>query len=437
MDPSTRQLLTGGVVVTMNAGGDIFSPGVVVTSGTRILHVGPEGSWTPQGEETVVDCRGCLIMPGLVNVHTHACMALFRGLGEERSRQAWFDASYAPPYMDRAAPADYYWGTMLGGLEMLTSGITCTADRFSHMTLIAEAFDRVGMRAVLCHTLRDINAAPEWDDALALVHRWGASPNSRIHCGIGPHAPDTCSDDLLRQVRRVAGETGARIFIHCAQSEPELTALRARGHAGAVRCLAATGLLGPDLVAAHCIYVDEDELRLLADSGSWVAHCPVSNARIEGRMPPVAEMLRRGVKMALGTDWAVSNNTMDLFDEMKCAGVLNKVAAGDSAVLPSAALLRMATVEGARALGLDRHIGSLEPGKAADLIALAMDGLHLEPWHDIAAALVYSAKGRDVRHVWVDGRPLVRDRRPTHVDVSALLEEIARILHRFRDPTNH
>jgi 5-methylthioadenosine/S-adenosylhomocysteine deaminase len=434
MNQPMRQRLTGGVVVTMNAGGEVFSPGVVVTEGTRILHVGAEGSWAPQSGETVVDCQGCLIMPGLVNVHTHACMALFRGLGEERSRRQWFAASYAPPYMDRAVPADYYWGTMLGGLEMLTSGITCTADRFSHMALIAEAFDRLGIRAVLCHTLRDINAAPEWEEALSLVHRWGASSQSRIHCGIGPHAPDTCSDDLLRQVRRVAGQTGARIFIHCAQSEAEVTALRARGHGGAVRCLAATGLLGPDLVAAHCIYVDEEELRLLADSASWVAHCPVSNARIEGRMPPVAQMLRLGVKLALGTDWAVSHNTMDLFDEMKCAGLLNKVAAGDPAVLPSAVLLRMATMEGARALGLDRHIGSLEPGKAADVIALAMDGLHLEPWHDISAALVYSAKGRDVRHVWVDGRQLVRDHRPTHVDVSAVREEIARILRRFKDP---
>ena len=435
MDQSTRQLLTGDVIVTMNAAGEVFSPGVVVTEGTRILHVGAESSWAPHGGETVVDCRGCLIMPGLVNVHTHACMTLFRGLGEERSRQQWFAASYAPPYMERAVPADYYWGTMLGGLEMLTNGITCTADRFSHMALIAEAFDRLGMRAVLCHTLRDINAATEWEEALALVHRWGTSPQARIHCGIGPHAPDTCSDDLLRQVRRVAGETGGRIFIHCAQSEAEVTALRARGHAGAVRCLAAAGLLGPDLVAAHCIYVDEEELRQLADTGTWVAHCPVSNARIEGRMPPVAQMLRRGVRMALGTDWAVSNNTMDLFDEMKCAGVLNKVAAGDPAVLPSAALLRMATVDGARALGLETHTGSLEPGKAADVIALTMEGLHLEPWHDIPAALVYSAKGRDVRHVWVDGRQLVRDGRPTHVDVGALREEIGHILLRIMGPT--
>ncbi len=432
MERSARQVLAGGVVLTMNARGDVFSPGVVVVDGARILHVGGEGSWLPHGGETVVDCRGCLIMPGLVNAHTHACMALFRGLGEGWSRHRWSASAYAPPYMDRAVPADYYWGAMLGGLEMLTSGITCTADRFSHMSLIAEAFDRLGMRAVLCHTLRDVGRAPEWEGALSLIRRWGTSARSRIHCGIGPHAPDTCSDDLLREVRRVAGETGARIFIHCAQSEAELDALRGRGHAGGVRCLAATGLLGPDLVAAHCIYVDEEELRLLADSGSWVAHCPVSNARIEGRLPPVAEMLRRGVRVALGTDWAVSNNTMDLFDEMKCAGLLNKVAAGDAAVLPSAALLRMATVDAARALGLDAQIGSLEPGKAADVIALAMDGLHLEPWHDIPATLVYSAKGRDVRHVWVDGRQLVRDRRPTHIDVGALLEEIGRIRRRIR-----
>jgi 5-methylthioadenosine/S-adenosylhomocysteine deaminase len=431
MDRSARQVLTGGVVVTMNARDDVFSPGMVVIDDSHIVYVGTAGSWHAAAGDAVVDCGGCLIMPGLVNVHTHACMALFRGLGEGWSRQAWFASAYAPPYMDRATPDDYYWGTLLGGLEMLTSGITCAADRFSHMPIIAEAFDRLGMRAVLCHTLRDIGRAPEWDDALSLIRRWGTSAGSRIRCGVGPHAPDTCSDDLLRRVRRVATETGARIFIHCAQSEAEVTALRARGHAGAVHCLAAAGLLGPDLVAAHCIYVGEDELRMLAHSETWVAHCPVSNVRIEGRMAPVPEMLRRGVRVALGTDWAVTNNTMDLFDEMKCAGLLNKVASADPAVLPSTALLRMATVEGARALGLDGRIGSLEPGKAADVIALGADGLHLEPWHDIPATLVYSAKGRDVRHVWVDGRQLVRDRRPTHVDVGALLTEIARIRRRI------
>jgi 5-methylthioadenosine/S-adenosylhomocysteine deaminase len=298
--------------------------------------------------------------------------------------------------------------------------------------VIAEAFDRLGMRAVVCHTLRDITAPLEWDRAMALIERWGVAPDARIHCGIGPHAPDTCSDDLLRRIRRTAGETGAHVFIHCSQAEAELAALRTRGHAGGVRCLAATDLLGPDVVAAHCIYIDDDEVRLLADSGTWVSHCPVSAARIEGRLAPIPALLRAGANVTLGTDWAVTNNGMDLFDEMKCAGVLNKVAAQDPSVLPSAALLRMATIDAARALGIDAHTGSLEPGKRADIITLDMRSPHLMPWHDVAATLVYSAKGMDVRHVWVDGRQLIRDRRAVGLDVEDMYANVERIWKRLR-----
>jgi 5-methylthioadenosine/S-adenosylhomocysteine deaminase len=428
-----RQILTGGTVVTMNPRSEILSPGTVVIDGARIVSVGRDDvAAAPRAGDAVVDCRDHLVMPGLINTHTHAGFALFRGLAEDRSREAWFTSAYGPPHMERAIPDDYYWGTMLGGLEMLVSGTTCTADRFSHMAVIAEAFDRMGMRAVVSHTLRDITAPLEWDRAMALIDRWGVASGSRIHCGIGPHAPDTCSDDLLRRVRRTAQDTGARVFIHCSQAHAELAALRARGYAGGVRCLAAAGLLGTDVVAAHCIYIDEDEIRLLADSGTWVSHCPVSSARIEGHLAPIPALLRAGARVALGTDWAVTNNGMDLFDEMKCAGVLNKVAAGDTSVLPSAALLRMATIDAARALGLDREVGSLEPGKRADIITLDMHSPHLQPWHDIAATLVYSAKGFDVKHVWVDGRWLVRDRRPVDVDLDDVYANVARIWTRLR-----
>jgi 5-methylthioadenosine/S-adenosylhomocysteine deaminase len=426
------QILRSGTVLTMNARDEILAPGTVVIDGARIVHVGRDGAAPPPAPgDVIVDCRGHLVMPGLINTHTHAGFALFRGLAEDRSRDGWFASAYGPPYMERAVPEDYYWGTMLGGLEMLLSGTTCTADRFSHMAVIAEAFDRLGMRAVVCHTLRDITAPLEWDRARALIDRWGVSPESRVHCGIGPHAPDTCSDELLRRIRRTAQDTGARVFIHCAQARAELAALRARGHSGGVRCLAAAGLLGPDLVAAHCIYIDEQEIRLLAESGTWVSHCPVSAARIEGALAPIPALVRAGAHVALGTDWAVTNNGMDLFDEMKCAGVLNKVAGGDPSVLPSATLLRMATIDAARALGLDRQIGSLEPGKRADIVTLDMRVPHLQPWHDIAATLVYSAKGPDVRHVWVDGRWVVRDRRPRDLDIDDVYAHVERIWTRL------
>ncbi|HKV43921.1 MAG TPA: amidohydrolase [bacterium] len=430
-DGAPRQILSGGTVVTMNARGEVFAPGTVVIEGDRIAEV-MAGTATQRPGDILMDCRHHLVMPGLINAHTHTCMALFRGVAEDLPRDAWTRSSYTLPHQDRARPDDYYWGTLLGGLEMLLDGVTTAADRFGHMAVIAEAFDELGIRAVLCHTLYDVDRPLELDRALALIERWGTDPARRIHCGLGPHAPDTCSDDLLRRIRALARATGARIFIHCAQSEEELAAVRARGYTGAVRCLYENGVLGPDTVAAHCLYVDAEEIRLLADTATWVAHCPASNAKIEARVAPSAAMLRAGVRMALGTDWAPTNNGMDLFDEMKTAGLLGKVGAGDPTAVPVDRLLRMATIDGARALGIDAQAGSLEAGKRADLIAIAMAAPHLQPWHDITATLVYSAKGHDVRHVWVDGRCLIRDRRPTHLDVTELLSQTTKIRRRLR-----
>lgn len=438
MDRSTerdRQVLSGATVLTMNSRRELFHDAAVVVEGPAISYVGPASGVRAEPGDLCIDCRGQLLMPGLINAHTHTAMGMFRGLAEDRPRNGWAPAQYELPYLRRMRPDDYYHGALLGALEMLANGITTVADRGRFMDVIAEAMNAAGIRAVVAHTLADIERPLEFEHALRLLDRWGTDARARIRAGVGPHAPDTCSDTLLRRVREIADDTGARVFIHCAQSQPELTAVRARGYAGAIQCLSAHHLLGPDVVAAHCLYLGAEEIRLLADSGTWVAHCPASNAKIEARVAPVAAMVHAGVRLALGTDWAPTNNTMDLFDEMRTAGLLGKVAADDTTVLPVARLLEMTTIDGARALGLDEVAGSLEPGKRADIVALGMDGLHLQPWHDVAANLVYSAKGHDVRHVWVDGRHLIRDRRPTHVDVPGLLDDTARIWRRLKNGT--
>jgi 5-methylthioadenosine/S-adenosylhomocysteine deaminase len=429
MPDPRRQVLAGGTVLTMSAGRDVFAPGVVVVEGARIVHVGAAGSRAAAPGDTIVDCRDHVVLPGLVNAHTHAAAVLWRGLAEDRSRAAW--AGYALPGLDRAGAADFRVGATLGALEMLTAGVTCIADRFSFMDACAEAFDRTGIRAVVGHTLADLGRPLEWERALALLERWGTDPGARVSAGLAPHAPDTCSDPLLAQIRARADATGARVFVHCAQSESEVAAVRARGYEGSVHCLARQGLLGPGVVAAHCIYVDPAEIRLLADSATWVAHCPSSNAKTEGRLPPMAALLDAGVALALGTDWAPTNNGMDLFDEMRSAGLLDKVATGDPAAMPVDRLLALATIEGARALGLERQVGSLEPGKRADVIAVGQEALHLLPWHRPAATLVYSAKGRDVRHVWVDGRHLVRDGRLVEWSVGDVRAEVEAVGRRL------
>ena len=241
--------------------------------------------------------------------------------------------------------------------------------------------------------------------------------------GLAPHATDSCGPDLLRRVRRLADRTGARVFIHLAQSEEEVATVVARGAAGCASYLDALGLLAPDVVVAHATYLTDAEADLVGARRTAVAHCPSSNAKLEGRVAPIARMRRAGAVVGLGTDAACCNNGMDLFDEMKVAGLLNKVAADDPAALPALDILRAATSEAARALGIDHLVGTLEPGKRADVIAVRTRGAHLRPWHDPVANLVYAARGSDVTAVFVDGRPLLRDGRLVELDAERILAD--------------
>src|SRR5579883_3280410 len=327
---AARQVLTGGTVLTMNARRDLIADAAIVLDGPVIAYVGAASGVRVEPADIRVDCRGLLLMPGLVNAHTHTAMGLYRGLAEDRPRSGWAPARYALPHLERARPEDYYHGALVGAVEMLLNGVTTIADRGGSMDVMAEALDAAGIRAVVAHTLHDIDRPLELERARRVLARWGTDPRARVHAGLGPHAPDTCSDALLRQVRALAGDSGARIYIHCAQSDLELATVRARGYAGAVHCLHGHGILGPDVVAAHCLYLGAGEIALLAATGTWVAHCPASIA-------PVAAMLAAGVGVALGTDWAPTNNTMDLFDEMKTAGLLGKVAADDAAAIRGSA----------------------------------------------------------------------------------------------------
>jgi 5-methylthioadenosine/S-adenosylhomocysteine deaminase len=224
-------------------------------------------------------------------------------------------------------------------------------------------------------------------------------------------------------VRQLADRTGARVFIHLAQSEEEVATVKAGGAAGCASYLDGLGLLAPDVVVAHATYLTSAEADLVGARRTAVAHCPSSNAKLEGRVAPIARMRRAGAVVGLGTDAACCNNGMDLFDEMKVAGLLNKVAADDPAALPALDILRAATSQAARALGIDHLVGTLEPGKRADVIAVRARGAHLLPWHDPVANLVYAARGSDVAAVFVDGRPVVRDGRFVELDVERILAE--------------
>lgn len=402
-----RTVLINGTVVTQNDRADVFEAGTVACDTNRITYVGPVQDFLITPEDHIIDLAGRLVLPGLVNVHTHVAMTYQRGLVEDVTPQQWFARTAA--LEAQMSEEDLYWSALLGCYEMIRNGITCVADRFSHMEIVGNAVATSGLRAVLGPSLYDLGRQASLSAAIALVKHWGSSPENRISCGLAPVAPDVVSSELLRDIRAAADKLGARIFIHVAQTQHELDEVRRRGFEGSVQYLHALGFLRPDVVAAHCLYLAETEIAMLAETGTKVAHCPTSNAKIEARVAPVGALLAHGVEVGLGTDCASCNNTMDLFEEMKVAALLLKVAHGQPTSHPADAILRMATRTAARVLGLEAQVGSLEVGKRADIITLDRRGLHFYPRNNLFADLVYSAKGADVRDVFVDGRPLMRD----------------------------
>ena len=410
-------VLSGGAVLTVN-GADEFLPAADIRlEGHTIVAIGAAGSLARPGD-TPIDCREALIAPGLVNVHTHAATAFYRGMAEDRPREFW-SAGYAMPGQERFTVEDHVFSARTACAEFLMNGVTCIADRLGNMDRIAPAIEQSGIRAVVGHSLVDAKAPADWKTAHAVLERFGTDPRRRVFAGIAPHALDTCSDALLKECARQAERTGARVFLHVAQNEPEVAAVRQRGHDGALDCLVQTGLATPKTVAAHAIYLSNAEFEAWPSYGIAIAHCPASNLKIEARTLPLARLVGR-VPIGLGTDWTASNNSMDMLVEARLAALVGKMRADDPQALPVGQMVRMLTIDGARVLGLDALVGSVEVGKRADLVVFDANRLETTPAHDPMANLIYSMGPRSVRDVLVDGEILVRNGKLTRDDEAAL-----------------
>jgi 5-methylthioadenosine/S-adenosylhomocysteine deaminase len=418
-------VLSHAAVLTVDADNRYLPAADVRIEGHAIAALGSAGTLAQPGD-TVIDCSEALVTPGLINVHTHAATAFYRGLADDRPRAFWA-AGYAVPGQEQFTVDHHVQSVRAACAEFLLNGVTCIADRLGDMDRIAPAIEQSGIRAIVGHTLTDHRASADWKTAEAVLERFGTDPAKRVSAGIAPHALDTCSDALLGECARRADRTGAKVFIHVAQNEPEVAAVRARGHRGALSCLETTGLATTNTVAAHAIYLDEAELEGWVGFGIPIAHCPASNLKIEARTLPLARLIGR-VPIGLGTDWTVTNNSMDLLAEARLAALVGKMRADDPEVLTVPQMMRMLTVDGARVLGIDRLTGSIEPGKRADLVVF--DGTRLEctPAHDPASNLVYSASPRSVRDVFVDGTLLVRDGKLVHDDEITLARSHRRLL---------
>ncbi|THF65784.1 TRZ/ATZ family hydrolase [Pseudothauera nasutitermitis] len=348
-----------------------------------------------------------VLFPGFVNLHVHAAMALMRGIADDLPLMRWLQEAIWPTEGRHVSPAFVRDGTLLAAAEMLRGGITTCNDMYFYPEAAAQAFDEAGMRAVLGTVVLAFPTpyASDADDylrkGLAVRDQWRGHP--RIDFTLAPHAPYTVDDDTLKRVAALAAEIETPIHIHIHETVQEVTDSITQHGVRPLTRLERLGLLGANFIGVHAVHLDETEIALLAHHGCAVAHCPTSNMKLASGAAPAAALRAAGVTVGLGTDGAASNNRMDMFAEMRHASLLAKVTSGDATALPASEVLRMATLEGARALGMAERIGSIEPGKQADLCAVALDTPETRPCFDPVSHLVYVAGREHVSHVWVDG----------------------------------
>ncbi len=427
--PSTPHgplLIDGGTVVVMDQAGTILDGGAVLVEGDRIAALLPPDAPRPDAA-TVIDAAGHLVIPGLVNTHGHAAMSLLRGLADDMPLMTWLNDHIFPAEAALVAPDFVYWGTLLSSVEMLKGGTTTFADMYYFRDDMARATIDAGIRAVtgphvIGFPTPDF-ATPEASlaDAAEFMERYRDHPT--VVPAVAAHALYTTPLAAVEAAFRLAEEYGAPFQIHAVEDPSEDATARELTGMGVIEALGSIGALRPGTVLAHSIYLSDEDIVRIAASGAGIAHNPQSNMKLGvARAAPVAAALAAGIPVGLGTDGPASNNDLDMFDEMDAAAKLQKFMLGDPAALPAETVFRMATTGGARVLNLHDEIGSLEPGKRADIVLVDTRRPGLTPLYRVYSHLVYAARGSDVTTVIVNGRVVVRDREILTVDEEEVME---------------
>jgi 5-methylthioadenosine/S-adenosylhomocysteine deaminase len=421
-------IIRNGTVVTMNAAGDVLGGGAVVVDGSDIVFVGREDVAQQQyrGRE-VIDAQGQIVLPGLINTHTHAPMVLYRGLADDLALMEWLQKYIFPAEAKTVSPEFVRAGTRLAALEMIQSGTTTYADMYYFEEEIARETKRAGLRGVLGQTVIQFPVADAKTPAEALARAEAFITEFRndplIVPAVAPHAMYTLDGPTLTAARELSRKYNVPTLIHLSETQDELKGSQGQHQASPVGYLDRLGFLGPGVLAAHGVWVTPDEARLLQQRGVGVSHNPESNMKLASGTAPVPAYLAAGVALGLGTDGAASNNDLDMFEAMRIASLLHKLQSNDPRAVSARQALEMATLGGARALGMERLIGSLEPGKRADLIIVGMSTARQTPLYDPISHLVYVTRGDDVRTTIVNGQVLMRDRRMLTLNEGAILAE--------------
>ncbi|MDO9516869.1 MAG: amidohydrolase family protein [Methanosarcinaceae archaeon] len=413
-------IIKNGYILTMDPAQKDIKRGVVVIENGIIKQVAES---TDETADTVIDAKGGVVMPGLVNTHTHAGMTLFRGYADDLTLSDWLE-NHIWPAEGQLTEDDLYIGTKLACLEMIRSGTTAFVDMYIHVDKVARAVEESGMRAALSCGMIDLGdktrAKSELKEGKRFVKEWNGRAGGRITTMYGPHAPNTCSREFLIKVKEQAKKDNVKIHIHVLETEAELNQMKEQFGMCSINRLDEIGFLDSDVVAAHCVWLSDGDIDILNERGVNVSHNPVSNMKLASGIAPVPKLLAKGVNVSLGTDGCASNNNLNMFEEMKTAALLHKVNTSDPTVLPARQVLEMATVNGARAM--DINSGMLKVGCMADVIIVDMAKPHLTPLYDVPSHLVYSASGGDVRTTIVNGKVLMDDYKVLSMDEKQVIK---------------
>ena len=418
-------------VIAMDAQRRVIEHGAIAIKGERILAIGTKAEIDKRFEARQrLDRPDAILAPGLINTHTHAAMSLFRGISDDLRLQDWLEKFIFPAEAKNVSAEFVRWGTRLGCLEMLLGGTTTFTDMYYFEDVVAEAASEAGMRGVLGETIIGFPVADNKTlaEALAFTERYlkRFANHPLIVAAVAPHALYTNSDESLKAARALANKYHAPLVIHLSETRKENDDAIAQRHMSPTRVLDSLGIWNGRSVAAHAVWVDEADLAILKSRGVGVAHCPSSNMKLASGVAPVTRMLALDLAVGLGPDGpAGSNNDFNMFEEMDLAAKLQKATTGNPQALPAAAALEMATIRGARALGMEKEIGSLEPGKRADLIMVRIDRPHAAPLYDPVSQMVYALKASDVRDVMVNGKVVVRDAKILTLDEKQILQKAA------------
>src|SRR6266404_767774 len=430
-------LITGGMVATMDGPRSIYDDGAVVVTGDTIIAVGPrteiEARYTAS---QTIDAKNKLVLPGFINGHTHVPMTLFRGIHDDVTLNDWLYKYIFPAEAKNVNEEFVRWGTRLAAAEQIRGGVTTFADMYYFEDAIAEETKAAGMRGVLGETILDFPAPDnKTNDAMfeyteKFLKRWQGDP--LIHAAVAPHSIYTDSEKTLKDSAALARKHNAPILIHVGETKKELNDSREKNGTTPVQYLDKLGILGPDALAAHCIWVDETDRKILAQRQVGCVHNPSSNMMLASGVAPVIEERAAGIAVGLGTDSpAGSNNDLNLMEEMDLAAKLQKITKIDPRALGAKAVVEMATIEGARALHMEKEIGSLEAGKKADIILLGLDAPNAVPMYDVYTQLAYALKGSDIEMVIIGGRVVMRDKKLLTVDEPAAIAKAREFKNRI------